>query len=198
MRENARLSRRGALTTALTLPLVTGLGPSVCPAAVRQAGSNGRILVAYFSRTGNTRVVADQIRRASGADLFEIAPREPYPDDYEATVRQAQRERNSGDTPPLAARIADMDAYGVLFLGFPIWATSAPAVIRSFLAGHDLSGKTLVPFTTHGGYGRGDSMAVLAALAPRARIVDGFAIKADQERETSARVARWLGSIHIE
>jgi flavodoxin len=191
------VSRREALTSALSWPLAAGLGLSAGSSAAQQARSNARILVAYFSRTGNTRVVAGQIRRAYGADLFEIEPAEPYPEDYEAVVRQAQRERDAGYEPPLAATVPNTGSYDVVFLGFPIWGTTAPAVIRSFMSRHDLSGKTLVPFITHGGYGRGGSIGVLAEHAPRSRLLDGFTMQAEQERETLAQVTRWLGGIQI-
>lgn len=74
---------------------------------------------------------------------------------------------------------------------------TAPPVIRSFLSAHDMSGKTLVPFMTHGGYGLGQSRSVLTELAPRARLLEGFAMQADQERETLTRVTGWLGGIQI-
>jgi len=74
---------------------------------------------------------------------------------------------------------------------------SVPPVIRSFLSGHDLAGKTLVPFITHGGYGLGDSLDVVREHAPDARILDGFSLEADQERRTLERVTGWLGGIEI-
>jgi flavodoxin len=149
------------------------------------------------SRTGNTRVIAGQIRRAYDADLFEIQPAAPYPEDYEAVVSQAQRERDAGYQPPLGATIPNIRSYDVIFLGFPIWGMTTPPVIRSFLSGHDLSGKTLIPFVTHGGYGRGESMTVVAEHAPRSRLLEGFTMQADQERETLSQVTRWLGGIPI-
>jgi flavodoxin len=149
------------------------------------------------SRTGNTRVIAGQIRRAYDADLFEIQPAAPYPEDYEAVVSQAQRERDAGYQPPLGATIPNIRSYEVIFLGFPIWGMTTPPVIRSFLSGHDLSGKTLIPFVTHGGYGRGESMTVVAEHAPRSRLLGGFTLQADQERETLSQVTRWLGGIQI-
>jgi len=81
-----------------------------------------------------------------------------------------------------------------VFLGFPIWGMTAPSVIRSFLSQHDLSGKTLVPFITHGGYGLGN-IAVVAEHAPGARLIDGFSKQCDQERETLREVTQWLGSV---
>ena len=180
------MSRREALTTALSLSLVAGLSLSAKSSAAQQAPSSAKILVVYFSRTGNTRVIAKQIRRAYDADLFEIQPTDPYPEDYETVVSQAQRERDAGYEPPLGATIPNIRSYDVIFLGFPIWGMTTPPVIRSFLSGHDLSGKTLIPFVTHGGYGRGESMTVVAEHAPRSRLLEGFTMQADQERNTLA------------
>ena len=191
------MTRRETLKRAILLPLAAGLGLSASSSVAQQRSSQGKALVAYFSRTGNTRVIANQIRRALGADLFEIQPAEPYPEDYEATVSQAQRERDTGHEPPLKATVPNAGSYDVIFLGFPIWGTTTPPVIRSFLSGHDVSGKDLVPFVTHGGYGLGESMAVVAERAPQARLLEGFSMQADQERETLSRVTRWLSGVPV-
>jgi flavodoxin len=181
----------------MLLPLAAGLGISASSSVAQQRSSEGKALVGYFSRTGNTRVIANQIRRALGADLFEIQSAEPYPEDYEATVSQAQRERDTGHEPPLKATVPNIDPYDVIFLGFPIWGMTTPPVIRSFLSNHDVSGKALVPFVTHGGYGLGESMAVVAERAPQARLLEGFSMQADQERETLSRVTRWLSGVPV-
>ena len=160
---------------------------------MRQVGS--RTLVAYFSRSGNTRVVAGLIHRARGTDLFEIRPARPYPEDYEQTVEQARKESESGYKPPLEAKASAIAGYDTVFLGFPIWGTTVPPVIRSFLSEHDLSGKTLIPFITHGGYGPGNSKSVLASDAPKARLLDGFVMEMDQERRTMERVTSWLSDV---
>lgn len=80
-----------------------------------------------------------------------------------------------------------------MYLGFPIWGETTPPVIRSFLKAHDLAGKTLIPFVTHGGYGLGNSQSVLASHAPKAQFRRGFSMEADQERQAMNRVKRWLG-----
>lgn len=80
-------------------------------------------------------------------------PLNPYPEDYEAQVAQAEDERQRSYEPTLQATVPDLPSYETVFLGFPIWGMTAPSVLRSFLSKHDLSGKTLVPFITHGGYG---------------------------------------------
>lgn len=164
---------------------------SVGAAAAYEAGPGN--LVVYFSRSGNTRVIAGQIGRAMDAQVFEIIPATPYPEDYEETVAQATRERESGYEPPLESSVENIADYDTIWLGFPIWGGSVPPVIRSFLSGHDLSGKTLIPFITHGGYGTGNSLAVVAEHAPQARLVEPFVLEADQERRTLERVTDWLG-----
>lgn len=178
------------------LPFLAGMAIGARPAAA-QAAPASRTLVAFFSRTGNTKVIAGQIRRAHAADLFEIVPAAPYPEDYEETVAQAQRERDAGFEPPLRETVPAIESYDVIFLGFPIWGTTAPPVIRTFLSNHDLSGKTLIPFVTHGGYGLGSSLEVVRAHAPQARLVDGFTLEADQERRTLEKVTSWLGNLPL-
>lgn len=183
-----KISRRAVLAAPGLLPF------AACP-SLAQAGSGAaasKTLVAYFSRSGNTRVIAGTLERELEADLFEIRPRDTYPADYEATVARATRERDSGFEPPLEAAAVDIGAYRTIFLGFPVWGETTPAVIRSFLRTHDLTGKTLRPFITHGGYGPGSSMVVLAAHVPGARIEPPFVMEADQERRTLGQVRGWL------
>ncbi len=195
MEQRKILTRREVLKSTCLLGVTANFALATDFAGAQQAPGNAKVLVAYFTRTGNTRVVARQVRRALGADLFEIQPAESYPEDYEETVRQAEKERVAGYEPPLKASVPSVEAYNTVFLGFPIWGMSAPAVIRSFLSRHDLSGKTLVPLITHGGYGLGQSLAVVAAHAPRARLLKGLSMKADQERETLSLVTRWLREV---
>lgn len=191
----SRPARRDLLG-AMAVAVAAG-APSTRPskAAAFSRTSDATVLVAYLSRTGNTRVVANQIRRALAADIFEIEPAAPYPEDYEATVAQAERERVSGFEPELKATVPNINAYKAVFLGFPIWGTTAPSVIRSFLSKHDLTGTALIPFITHGGYGPGNSMAVVARHAPGARLRSPFVMQAPQERQTLAQVSRFLSGV---
>jgi len=187
------LSRRAMLAAPALLSLAAGTATCAQPSDQRQAGS--KPLVAYFTRSGNTRVVAGTLQRALRAHLFEIRPATPYPEDYEATVAQAEQERVRNYEPPLAERVTGLADYDTVFLGFPIWGQTAPAIIRSFLKQHDLAGKTLRPFITHGGYGLGSSRAVLASHTTGARIETPFVMEADQERRTLNQVNDWLGEI---
>jgi len=174
-----------------SLATLLALGSTaVVGSEMQRAGS--QTLVAYFSRSGNTRVVAGLIQRALGTDLFEIRPAKPYPEDYLETVELARKERDSGYAPPLESKVSNIADYDTVFLGFPIWRETTPPVIRAFLTAHDLSGKILVPFVTHGGYGLGNSQSILANHAPKARLRTGFSMQADQERQTMERVNSWL------
>ena len=190
--ETRGLTRRDTLLAAV-LP-VLGAGP----AAAQERASDGRTLVAYLSRSGNTRVIAGALSRRYGADLFEIRTAEPYPADYEETVERAQAERDAEATPPLTEGVADITAYETVFIGFPIWGMALPAPMRTFLTTHELAGKTIVPFITHGGYGTGTALDTVAELAPQARIVTPLILEADQERATLNSVAAWLGTIEPE
>ncbi|HKT29364.1 flavodoxin [Dyella sp.] len=178
------------MTALASLPLIDLAAQASNVSDMQRTGS--RTLVAYFSRSGNTRVVAGLIHRALGTDLFEIRPARPYPQDYLETVEQARQERDTGYEPALEAKIPNIAAYDTVYLGFPIWGETTPPIVRAFLSGHDLSGKNLVPFVTHGGYGLGNSPSILASHAPRAHLRAGFSMQADQERQTMERVTGWL------
>lgn len=195
MSQPASTRRRQFMATSV----LSGLA-AAAPTAGAVPGSmqrqDGDVLVAYFSRSGNTRVIAGQVQRAQSATLFEIQPARPYPEDYLETVEQARRERDGGLRPALMATVPDLARYRTIYLGFPIWGETAPPVIRAFLAAHDVKGKTIIPFITHGGYGPGNSLAAVAAHARGARVHDqGLVMGADQERRTMERVNQWLGGL---
>jgi flavodoxin len=188
------MSRRTALSAPAAMVLAAGASAGAAEDQKATANSS-RTLVAYFTRSGNTRVIASQLHRELKTDLFEILPATPYPEDYEQTVEQARQERDAGVRPALKATVPNIAAYDTIFLCFPIWGETAPPIIRSFLAAHDLSGKNVRPVITHGGYGLGDSLAVLKSHAPNARLTPAFSMEADQERRTMTQVRDWLGQI---
>jgi flavodoxin len=192
-------ARRAMMTAMAALPLNEALGAVADGAEATSAAAPGaaqvrpRTLVAYLSRSGNTRVLAGVIHRAEPSDLFEIRTARAYPDDYFNTVAQARQERDDGDLPPLQGPLPAMDRYDKLYLGFPVWGETLPAPVRSFLSQLDLHGKTVVPFITHGGYGVGQSTADLARRAKGAAVQPPLVMEADQERRTATRVLEWLG-----
>jgi len=189
-----RISRRAALGASALLLLGAALPASAKDTPMSNSRAS-KTLVAFFSRSGNTRVIAGIIHRERSTDIFEIRPAVPYPEDYDATVEQARVERDNGVEPALARKVENIAQYETIYLGFPIWGETAPPVIRSFLRAHDLKGRTVRPFITHGGYGLGNSLSVLASHAPGARIVPGFSMEADQEKRTLNKVNGWLEGV---
>lgn len=181
------INRRMALLAPL---FAAAFGAAATPARAQQA--DGRALVAYVTRSGNTRVIAGALSRQFNSRLFEIRTAEPYPEDYEAHVAQARAERDARATPELAEQMDDLARYDTVFLGSPVWGGAMPAPLRSFLTRHDLTGKTIAPFITHGGFGTGSLPDTLAELAPEAKILPPFVLECDQERRTLDRLADWL------
>ncbi|MEG8048322.1 flavodoxin [Sphingomonas aerolata] len=129
----------------LAAPMILGLASGACAEKNEtRRMKNAKTLVAYLTRSGNTRVIAGTLQRALGADLFEIKPARPYPEDYEQHVAQATRERDSEFEPPLAEKVTDIATYDEIYLGFPVWGETMPPPVRSFLKTHDLRGKTIL------------------------------------------------------
>ena len=110
--------RRTILAAPALLAFASGTAACAQTSGTSQR-ARSNTLVAYFSRSGNTRVIAGTLQRALEADLFEIEPLRPYPEDYEQTVEQARQERDRGYEPPLKARAPGVAAYDTVFLGFP-------------------------------------------------------------------------------
>ncbi|MDD3243588.1 MAG: flavodoxin [Eubacteriales bacterium] len=127
-------------------------------------------LVAYFSAGGVTKKAAQQLAQAAQADLFEIKPAVPYTqadlDWTNKSSRSTLEMTNPASRPQIAEKMANMEQYNVVFIGFPIWWYVAPTIINTFLESYDFSGKTLVPFATSGGSDMGKTLAVLEPLCP--------------------------------
>ncbi len=135
-------------------------------AAPEPKAGGGRALVAVFSYSGTTLTVAERIAEATGADLSRIETTDAWPDDYDAMTAQVQREQDEDYLPPLAAAVQDWDAYDTVYLGHPIWWGQLPHVVRSFLAKHDLAGKTAAPFSTSSSSGNAVALDALRELCP--------------------------------
>ena len=135
-----------------------------------------KILVAYFSASGVTKKVAENMANAANADLFEIAPEQPYTGadlNWRDKQSRCTLEMKDMNCRPAMATKPDVSGYDVILVGFPVWWYREPSIIDTFMESADFTGKTVVPFCTSGGSGIGDSAENMQALAPNAKVLEG-------------------------
>lgn len=156
-----------------------------------------KALIVYFSHSGNTRALAHQIQEQAGGDLVELQPVEPYPKDYNAVVQQAKRELNSGFKPALKTSVNNLEGYDTIFAGSPNWCNTIAPPLQSFLSVNDFSGKTVLPFVTHGGGGSGRSFADIKALCPGTNVLEGLAVYGEPTKVARNEVSAWLSKFGI-
>lgn len=163
------------------------------------AEAGGKILVAYFSATGTTKPIAENLARATGADLFEIVPKDAYSDEdlnYNSDNCRANREQQDENArPEIAGAVENMEQYDTVFIGHPIWWGEEPRIIDTFVESYDLSGKTVVDFCTSGGSGNRQSENNLKKLCP-----DNVTWLPGQRFESGAdmeAVTAWLDELGI-
>ena len=134
-------------------------------------------MVAYFSAGGVTAGAAKKLAEVCGADLYEIRPQTPYTsadlDWMNKKSRSSVEMNDPASRPALADMAAGIEKYDVIFIGFPVWWYTAPAIIRTFLEAYDFGGKVIVPFATSGGSGLGNTAKTLQELVPAAAVKDG-------------------------
>ena len=147
------------------------------------------ILIAYYSRTGNTKSVAEKIQSLTDGDLFEIKTVKKYPANYNDLVNQAQIEKRDNVMPELEGNI-DISGYDTIFIGTPVWWYTFATPIRTFLAENDFSGKTIMPFCTHGGGGASETYDEIQKLCPNASVQSGFTSYEDSAKLSD--IENWL------
>ena len=151
--------------------------------------SSSNILVAYFSRAGdnwsvgkiakgNTKCIAEIIAAKTGGKLFEIEPVKAYPDDYDECTRVAKKEKNQDARPAITSTVPNMQDFDKIFIGYPCWWSDAPMPVYTFLEAYDLSGKTIIPFTTHEGSGM-SGVRHISKVCPHSTIKEGLAIQGE-------------------
>ena len=176
-----------------------------------QRGSD--ILVVYFSRTGeqyavgvidegNTAIVAKMIGEQTGADLFELLPADDrYPMTYAALTDVAKKEQNENARPAYGGEVPDLARYGTIFIGAPVWWGDWPMILYTFFEtnAEALSGKKLVPFSTHEGSGLSGFDRKLSAACPDSTVLKGLAVRGSdaQNRQDAVRrsVSAWLSEL---
>ena len=171
--------------------------PTTEPAATEAPEEDDvKVLVAYFSATGTTKKLAEYAADATGADLYEIQPENPYTDedlDYGDSDSRSSVEMDDPDArPAISGSVENMEQYDIVIIGYPNWWASIPMPIASFLEEYDFSGKTIVPFCSHGGGRFGQSLTAIAKLAPNAELGEGLSVHYSGGSSLPDDIAEWL------
>lgn len=222
-------------TIALLLTLILSLGcaalaeesaETAAPASetAEPAAPSSHILVAYFSRVGNTDFpedvgasssasvivtgegeivgnlgfMAEEIASRTGGDLFLIQTVETYPASYDETLDVASDEQAGNARPELVAGVENLGQYDTVFLGFPNWWGGLPMAVYTFLEENDLSGKTVIPFTSSGGGSFARAQSTLAELLPDATLLEGLHVEDSAVTESAAAIETWLDGLALE
>lgn len=151
-----------------------------------------KTLVLYFSRSGNTRELATMIHKKVGGDIAEIKTVKPYPKDHKEATEQVKKELASGFKPELQPLTINIAQYDTVFIGSPCWFSHISTPVSSFLLQNDMSGKTLIPFMTHGGSGLGQIASHIRELCPKANVRDGFGVRGSDVKNAQKDVNNWL------
>lgn len=183
-------------TPAPTVPAETASAPPQEEPSTEPKGDGEKILIAYFSATNNTEGIANHLKSILDADLYEIVPETPYTSDdlnYNDSSSRSSQEMNDPDArPAISGSVENMERYDVIFLGYPNWWASIPMPIASLLEEYDFTGKTIVPFCSHGGGRFGQSLTAITKLVPDAFLGEGLAISYSGGSSLSEDVTAWL------
>ena len=154
----------------------------------------GKILIAYYSHSGNTEKIARIISQKTNGTLYKIEPETPYPRDYNTVVEQAKKEIKAGFKPQIINGIDNIGEYETLFIGSPNWWSTIAPPIAAFLGNNDLSGKIIIPFYTHGGGGGGNIERDIAKLCPKSKVLPGLSVYGTSGTDT--QITAWLKNIN--
>lgn len=142
--------------------------------------------------------MASYIANQTGGELLEIQPATPYPTDYSECGDIAKAERNNGDRPAIANLPESLDEYDTILIGYPNWNADLPMPLYTFLEEYDFSGKTIVPFTTHGGSGFSRTIQTISELQPGATVfADGLSVSRNNVSEAESAVAAWVDGLKL-
>lgn len=173
-------------TCRITVKEAASTSPTPTPTP-EAPSKNSKTLIAYFSHSGTTRRMAEQIQQMTGADLIEIKTVKEYPSNYTECTEVAREERDQNARPELSTVVSNINQYDTIIIGYPIWWHTAPMAIYTFLESYDLSGKTVAPFCTSGGSDISESMPAIRSLCPNSDILSGLTANGG-----SSQIENWL------
>lgn len=181
--------------TEKTLIAYFSLGRNSGNFETADATTSASIVIDNNTRYGTTEYIANLIQQQVGGDLYSIETVEPYSQDFDEVINQNHSEMADDYLPELIGETLDISQYDTVYIGYPIWATTIPRAIYSFLNQYDLSGKTVIPFCTHNGYGKGNSETVVSNLCPQSDVLMGIAIDSRNTLTSQENVEEWLDQL---
>ena len=186
---DASISAKNILITYFSVPETDDSDTS--GSASRVATSDGVV--------GNTQYIASIIQEETGGNLFRIETVDEYPTTHDPLLDYAYEERSNEERPELKSEIDNIDQYDTIFIGYPNWNADLPMPLYTFLEQYDLSNKTIIPFTTHGGSGFSSTIETIAKLQPNATIVsNGLSISRNDVALAGDSVKEWLSDLNLQ
>lgn len=193
----------------------------VCRITINKKMNMGKTLVVYFSvpemesgdsnvdavagasivasgskRLGNIQYVASVIQKNTDAGTFRIQPQEAYPVKHSALVGQAEKEQEQNARPAIKNKLKNLNQYDIVFIGYPIWWSDMPQIMYTFFDTYDFSGKTIIPFTVHGGSGLTGTVSQIQKLEPDADVYkNALSIDRDNVSKSESKITTWLSGL---
>lgn len=186
---------RHGLLLLLSAMLMIGCNTNAQNKEKSMKAQGKKILIAYYSYSGNTRVVANQIKELTGGDICEIKVVKPYPTDYNGVINQAKDEIDKDYEPEITTTKVNINDYDIIFVGSPCWWYTIASPVRTFLKQNNLKGKTIIPFMTHGGSGIKDQD--IKKLCPNATFLEGVEVSGSSVNTSKPKVDKWLKRINV-
>ena len=156
-----------------------------------------KILLAYYTRTGNTEKFANQIKKLVGGDLYRIETVDEYPPSYQDVLKVSKVEIDNQYKPPIKSLVDNINQYDIVFVGTPNWYSTMAPPVATFLSMHDLSEKTIIPFATHGGGGEARCLTDIREMSSQASVLEGTALYGSQAETERRRILEWLKKLQI-
>ena len=151
-----------------------------------------KVLVLYYSQTGTTQVVAEELQKQLGADIERIEAVNPYDSDFQATIERSGKERENGEVPELKPIQTKLNDYDIIFIGYPIWFGTYAMPIATLVKENDFAGKTIIPFCTFGSGGLNSSTEALKEALPKADIRKGYGVRSARIEAVPREIERFL------
>ena len=188
--------------------------PKASPDTSRSHSEKAKTLVVYFSMPdddikdstvtvdgetlGNTQYMAYVIQENTNGNIFRIIPQTDYPTDHDELIDLAKEEKNDNARPKIESTVENFDNYDTVFIGYPNWWGDMPMILYTFFDTYDFSGKTIIPFNTHGGSGFSQTIDTIKGLEPDADVKDGLSVSRDDIEDAQSEIVEWLKGLGFE